>query len=86
MYCAECENDLPTPLGFLRWQADLKNPVLRLVCDLTLSVGLGMYVMRIGVRNNDDKCCEAGRMKSINMFFGFNHPIYREVEYNELRN
>ena len=24
-------------------------------------------------------------MRFFDMFFGFNHPIYREVEYNELR-
>ena len=25
-------------------------------------------------------------MKCIDMFYGFNHPIYREVEYSDLRN
>ena len=25
-------------------------------------------------------------MKCIDIFYGFNHPIYREVEYSDLRN
>ena len=34
---------------------------------------------------NDEACSDAGRYKFLNMFYAFNHPIYREVEYNELK-
>ena len=40
----------------------------------------------MGEQNNDYPCSEADRLKCIDMFFGFNHPIYRGVEYTELRN
>ena len=35
-------------------------------------------------RNNDVKVHEAGRYKFMDLFFGFNHPIYQEIEYREL--
>ena len=59
---------------------------LHFFCFLVLNVALSIYVQRIGDRNNDAKASHAGRMKFLSTFFGFNHPIYREVEYSELRN
>lgn len=43
-------------------------------------------MQRIGDRSNDFRCSHAGRMKALDLFYGFNHPIYREVEYNDLAN
>ena len=85
MYRAE-EINTPTPIGFFNWQSTVENPVLKLVCELTLTIGLGIYIHRVGERNNDYWCNEAGRLKCIDMFFEFNHPIYREVEYSDLKN
>ena len=84
LYCAK-EKD-PTPLGFLEWQAEINTPVLKLMTHLTLNIGLGIYIQRIGDRNNDVDCSEAGRLRFLDMFYAFNHPIYREVEYSDLRN
>ena len=67
MYCAEEINTL-TPIGFLNWQSAVQNPVLKLVCELTFNIGLGIYIHRVGERNNDYRCSEAGRLKCINMF------------------
>lgn len=75
----------PTPLGFMQWQAAVKSPTLKFVIQLTFTIALSVYVQRIGDRNNDVICSEAGRYKFLNMFYAFNHPIYREVEYNDLR-
>ena len=47
---------------------------------------LGVYIQRIGDRNNDIEVSNAGRYKFFDAFFGFKHPIYREVEYRKLRN
>ena len=41
---------------------------------------------RVGEGNNNYCCSLAGRMKCIDMFYGFNHQIYREVEYSGLHN
>ena len=60
--------------------------MLKLVCELTLNIGLGIYIHRVGEQNNDCHCSEAGRLKCIDMLFGFNHPINREVEYSDLKN
>ena len=34
-------DDTPTPYGFLEWQSALENPILSLVSELTLNIGLG---------------------------------------------
>ena len=57
----------------------MENLILWLVSELALNIGFGIYINRVGGRNNDYRCGQAGRMKCIDMFYGFNHPIYREV-------
>ena len=75
IYCHAC--DSPSPLGFLQqWRSSIKKPNLKLICQLTLSVALPIYIQRVGDRNNDFECSEAGRMKFIDTFFSFNHPTY----------
>ena len=78
---------MPTTINFLEWQKQVSatNPTFKFILQLTINVALSIYVQRIGDRNNDKKCSDAGRYKFSNMFFAFNHPIYREVEYRELR-
>ena len=51
-----------------------------------MGYGLGIYIQRTGDRNNDIEVSNAGRYKFFDVFFGFKHPIYREVEYRELQN
>ena len=77
--------EIPTTMGFLKWQATIQQPTLKFMAQLTLNFALAIYVQRVGDRNNDEQCSNAGRYKFNDMFYGFNHPIYREVEYNELR-
>ena len=47
---------------------------------------LGVYIQRIGDRNNDIEVSNAGRYKFFDVSFGFKYPIYREVEFRKLRN
>ena len=42
IYCAE-EINTQTLIGFLNWQSTVKTLVLKLVCELLLNIGLGMY-------------------------------------------
>ena len=86
MYSKSLPNgEVPTVVGFLNWQAKCEKPTFKLVAELTLNIALAIYVQRVGDRHNDETCSDAGRYKFLKMFYGFNHPIYREVEYNELR-
>ena len=79
------EDQEPSVFGFLNWPALKDSPTLGFVTELTLNVALAIYVQRIGDRNNDHICSSAYWYKFYKTFYGFNHPIYREVEYNELR-
>ena len=42
--------------------------------------------MKVGVRCNDTATIDAGRLKFMPLFYGFNHPIYQEIEYRDLQN
>ena len=74
-------------MGFLDWQTKVGkgSANFKFITQITFNVALAIYIQRIGDRNNDEEVSDSGRLKFINMFYGFNHPIYREVEYNELR-
>ena len=87
LYIKKCPLSVPTAIDFLEWQKQVgaTSPTFKFILQLTFNVALSIYVQRIGDRNNDKKCSDAGRYKFSNMFFAFNHPIYREVEYSELR-
>ena len=73
-------------LGFLNFVFETENACLSLISDIFLNFGLAIYVQRIGDQNNDFTVSNAGRYKFFDLVYAFNHPIYREVEYRELRN
>ena len=75
----------PTPLGFLEWTTATKNPNQKFMSQFLLNYVLAMYIHKVGDRYNDARCSDAGRMKFLDFFFALNHPIYREVEYHDLR-
>ena len=74
------------PLGFLKWQSETESATLRLMFQLVLKFGLGIYVQRIGDRHNDAAISDAGRFAFLDLFYGFNHPLYQEIEYRDLKN
>ena len=59
---------------------------MKLIFQLVLTYGQEIYAQRVGERNNDMHVSDAGRYDFIDWFYGFNHPIYRESEYRNLRN
>ena len=69
------------PLGFLKWQSEAESAILKMMFQLVLKFGLGIYVQRIGDRHND-----AARFAFRDLFYGFNHPLYQEIEYRDLKN
>ena len=75
LYSKETE-DNPNPLGFLEWQSKTKSATLKLLIQMTLHFALGIYIQRIGDRNNDISISDAGRYYFLSFFYGFNHPYY----------
>ena len=57
-----------------------------MVNQLILSYTLAIYIQKVGIRHNYHEFLSAVRYKFISMFFAFNHPIYREIEYSDLLN
>ena len=74
------------PLKFLSWLSEDVNPSIRLVGELILNVTLAAYIFKNGVRASDVNAINAGRLKFDDLFHAFNHPIYGEVVYRDLRN
>ena len=52
--------------------------------SVNVKINLAIIITKTGYRHNDVKVHEAGRYKFMDLFFGFNHPIYQEIEYREL--
>ena len=70
----EDENDQSlTPETFLNWQAEIKNPTLRLLFELFLNFGLGLFFQRVGDRFNNQTLSMAGRSKFVDLFYAFHH-------------
>ena len=86
-YLAENKNNSQTSvIGFLNWQQGHLDANISLFSQLILTYVLAAYFYKIGVRHNDVELINASRMKFMDLFFAFNHPIYREVEYRDLKN
>ena len=74
-------------VNFLKWQKeDVKSANLKMMLQMVLRYTLGIYVQRIGDRNNNQSISDAGRYSFLNFFYGFNHPLYQEIEYRDLKN
>ena len=86
LYCKESNVSTPNAIDFIQWQKCIVRPNLKLVTQLVLKYALGIYVERIGDRNNDYEISNAGRFAFMDMFYGFPHPQYQEIEYRDLHN
>ena len=63
------ESDNPTPLEFLSWISNDCNPSIKLVGELILNYCLAIFVFKNGVRLNDVKLIDAGRLKFDDLFY-----------------
>ena len=61
------------------------NNTYHVVHQLVFNFALAIIITKTNDRHNDVKVDEAGRYKFMDLFFGFNHPIYQEIEYCDLR-
>ena len=67
-----------TILNFLEWIANTENNTLKQLSQLCLGYRLGIYIQRIGDKNNDIEVSNAGRYEFFDVFFIFKHPIYEK--------
>jgi len=74
--------DLINVINFLQFEP---SNTYRLIKQLILNYGLAIIVQKIGDRNNNIEVHEAGRYKFLEMFYGFQHPFYQEIEYRDLK-
>ena len=75
-------SDEPTMKGFLEWNP---NNTYHLIRQLVFTYALAIMVNKLGDRNNNEKIQNAGRYKFMELFYAFNHPIYQEIEYRDLK-
>ena len=80
----QCKEDI-SPIGFLKWQRQTTSGTMNLIFQLVLTYGLGIYAQRVGDNNSGIHVSETRRYAFIDCFYGFKHPIYREIEYQDLR-
>ena len=73
-------------IHFITWMGQNENETVALVHQLIFNFALAILVQKIGIRANDINVVNAGRYKFSPMFYGFNHPIYQELEYVDICN
>ena len=78
LYLQEAESNESNAVCFLE--------IPTLLCQLILNYTLAIYLFKIGVRCNNVKMVNVARFKFEDLFYAFKRPIYREVEYRDLRN
>ena len=54
--------------------------------QLVFKFALGVYIQQTGDTNNDANISDAGRFAFSDLFYGFKHPLYQEIEHNDLKN
>ena len=81
-YVANVKDEQPTVDGFLNWNP---NNTYHVVRQLVFTYALAVMVNKLGDRNNNENIQTAGRYKFMELFYAFNHPIYQEIEYRDLR-
>ena len=80
--CITNTSDEPTVEGFLEWNP---NNMYHLIRQLVLTYALAIMVNKLGDRNNNEKIQNAGRYKLMELFYAFNHSIYQDKEYHDLK-
>ena len=80
-YVNGCQ-DQATVEGFLSWNP---NSTYHAVRQLVFNFALAITITKTGNRHNDVRVHEPGRHKFMDLFIGFNHPTYQEIEYRDLR-
>ena len=80
-YVNECESE-PSVEGFFNWNP---NNTYHMIRQLILNYTLAILLTKLGDRSNNVKVQSAGRYKFMELFYGFNHPIYQEIEYRDLQ-
>ena len=81
-YVAQIGEEQPTVDGFLKWNP---NNTYHVVRQLVFTYALAIMINKLGDRNNNEIIQSASRYKFMELFYGFNHPIYQEIEYRDLR-
>ena len=84
--CRNSTCETPMALCFLNFVSQTKNATLSLISEIFLSFRFAIYTQRICSQNNNFTVSIAGRYKFFYLFYAFNHPIYCEVEFRELKN
>ena len=81
-YVAQTDEEQLTVDGFLKWNP---NNMYYVVHQLGFTYALAIVINKLGDRNKNESIQSGGQYKFMELFYGFNHPIYQEIEYCDLR-
>ena len=75
--------EAPSVEGFLQFQP---SNTYQMIKHLVLNYALAIVLQKIGDRHNNYAVHCAGRYRFMEFFYGFNHPWYQRIEYQDLKN
>ena len=79
-YVKQCDSE-PSVERFLLFNP---NNVYHMIRQLVLNYALAIFISKKGDRNNNVQVQNAACYKFSKLFYGFDHPIYQEIEYCDL--
>ncbi len=77
--------EAPTLLGFWSYIDKVKNENYLYCLEMAFTYLHALMLLRKGSRANDSEAISGAISKLKLLFFGTNHPLYREILYNDLR-
>lgn len=85
-YIRKCLEDKqePTNIGYWIYSNTLENPNYIYIQQMIFTYLHSLMLLRSGTRNNDYDTISSAKIKLANLFFGGNHPTYRQIVYFDL--
>ena len=83
-HCKATESDA-TAHGYWMFSTDAKNPNYVYIQQMVFTYLHAFMMLRKGVRNGDSQLVLVAKTKLGSLFFGRNHPHYRDIIYNDFK-
>lgn len=78
-YTQECVSAEYSLQSFAEWKSSQTNPNMLLACDFVFNILHPLFLFRAGIRQCNDDVSYAALYYASSLFYGFNHPKYREI-------
>ena len=76
-------NEKATTQGYWKWSSEIENPNYIYMQNMVFTYLHALMMLRVGVRNCHHPTVQDALTKISHLFYGNNHPIYRNILYHD---